>query len=199
MSVHPSPWLAAIPLATRRLVLRQPTFDDVPRLALYAGDIDVARMLVAVPHPYTEAHASAFVGDAIASNLAGDSLALALARLREPHAFIGMITFTRQGRAATIGWWLGKAYWSRGFATEAVVAMAGLAFRDPAIDLLKAGAFADNPGSLRVHEKTGFVRTGLSSRASKARGTTVSHVEMELTRDAYSALSAGPRSAKGGL
>jgi ribosomal-protein-alanine N-acetyltransferase len=199
LSASPSPWLDAVPLATRRLVLRQPTFDDVPRLALYAGDIDVARMLVAVPHPYTEAHASAFVGDVLASNLAGDSLALALARLREPHAFIGMITFTRQGRAATIGWWLGKPYWGRGFATEAVVAMAGLAFRDPAIDLLKAGAFEDNPGSLRVHEKTGFVRTGLSSRASKARGTTVSHVEMDLTREAFGALSLAPASAKGGV
>lgn len=191
------PFLPHVPLTTRRLVLRQPSFDDVPRLALYAGDIDVARMLVAVPHPYTEAHASAFVGDVLASNLAGDSLALA--RLREPHAFIGMITFTRQGRAATIGWWLGKPYWGRGFATEAVVAMAGLAFRDPAIDLLKAGAFEDNPGSLRVHEKTGFVRTGLSSRASKARGTTVSHVEMELTREAFAALSLAPTSAKGGV
>ena len=88
-------WIGALPVETRRLVLRQPTFADVPRLALYAGDIDVARMLVAVPHPYTEAHASAFIGDVLASNRTGDSLALAVARQREPHALIGMITFTR--------------------------------------------------------------------------------------------------------
>ena len=197
MSAAASPWLDAVPLQTRRLMLRQPTFADVPRLALYAGDLDVARMLVAVPHPYTQAHASAFVGDVLASNLTGDSLALAVARLREPHAAIGMISFTREGRAATIGWWMGKPYWGRGFATEAVVAMAGLAFRDPAIDVLKAGAFEDNPGSLRVHEKTGFVRTGLAPRASAARGGTVTQVEMELTRDAFQALSPAAGRLKG--
>jgi len=190
-------WCADLPMESRRLVLRQPTFADVPRLALYAGDFDVARMLVAVPHPYTEAHASAFVGDVLASNLTGDSLALAVARLREPHACIGMITFTRQGKAATIGWWLGKPYWGRGFATEAVIAMAGLAFRDPAIDVLKAGAFEDNPGSLRVHEKTGFVRTGLAPRTSAARGGTVMQVEMELTREAFQALSPTAGGLKG--
>ncbi len=198
LSASPSPWLGAVPLATRRLVLRQPTFDDVPRLALYAGDIDVARMLVAVPHPYTEAHASAFIGDVLASNATGESLALVVARQKEPHALVGLVSVTREGSRATIGWWLGKPYWGRGFATESVLAMAGLAFRDPSVDLLKAGAFEDNPGSLRVHEKTGFVRTGLSTRASKARGTTVSHVEMELTREAFAALSLAPASAKGG-
>ncbi len=185
----PSPWLSAAPLETRRLVLRQPTFADVSRIALYAGDLDVARMLVAVPHPYSEAHASAFIGDVLAANPAGGSLALAVARLREPHAAIGMITFTREGAAATIGWWFGKPYWGRGFATEAVVAMAGLAFRDPAVSVLKAGAFEDNPASLRVHEKAGFVRTGTAPRTSAARGGTVTQIDMELTRQGYEALS----------
>ena len=191
----PSPWLSAVPLETRRLVLRQPTFADVPRIALYAGDFDVARMLVAVPHPYTEAHASAFTGDVLASNLAGDSLALAVARLRERHAAIGMVTFTRDGPTATIGWWFGKPYWGRGFATEAVIAMARLAFTDPSVRTLAAGAFEDNPASLRVHEKVGFIRTGLAPRTSAARGGTVMQVEMALTREAFEALSP----AQGGL
>lgn len=193
----PSPWLSAVPLETRRLVLRQPTFADVPRIALYAGDFDVARMLVAVPHPYTEAHASAFTGDVLASNLAGDSLALAVARLREPHAAIGMVTFTRDGPTATIGWWFGKPYWGRGFATEAVIAMARLAFTDPSVRTLAAGAFEDNPASLRVHEKVGFVRTGLAPRTSAARGGTVMQVEMELTREAFQALSPAAGGLKG--
>lgn len=190
-------WYGAVPHETRRLVLREPAFADVPRLALYAGDMDVARMLVAVPHPYTEAHGSAFVGDILTSNAAGDSLGLAIARQREPHAFIGMITFTLHGPVATIGWWLGKPYWGRGFATEAVIAMAGLAFRDPGIARLQAGAFEDNPASLRVHEKAGFVRTGVTKGASAARSGTVTQIEMELTREAFAALSPRAAGAKG--
>lgn len=189
-------WHGAVPHETRRLVLRAPVFADVPRLALYAGDRDVSRMLVAVPHPYTEAHASAFVGDILASNLAGDSLGLAIARKREPHAFIGMITVTRDGHAATIGWWLGKPYWGKGLATEAVLAMIHLAFLDPGITVLRAGAFEDNPASLRVHEKTGFARTGLTTRHSAARGGAITQIEMELTRDAFAALSRRPAEAK---
>ncbi len=198
LSASPSPWLGAVPLATRRLVLRQPTFDDVPRLALYAGDIDVARMLVAVPHPYTEAHASAFVGDVLASNATGESLALVVARQKEPHALVGLVSVTREDRCATMGWWFGRPYWGRGFATEAVTAMIGLAFRRPDIDGLAAGAFADNPASLRVQEKAGFVRTGESRRWSAARGGEVTQIDMILTREAFAALSLAPASAKGG-
>lgn len=198
MSSPPAlPWLAAVPLATRRLVLRQPGFADVPRLALYAGDIAVARMLVAVPHPYGEAHASAFIGDVLASNLTGSSLALAVARQKEPHALIGVISYSREGGGATIGWWFGRPYWGRGFATEAVTAMAGLAFLDPQIDVLVAGAFADNPGSLRVQEKTGFVRTGESLRRSVARGGEVTQIDMTLTRVAFAALSGRAPGAMG--
>ncbi|MGQ3354447.1 MAG: GNAT family N-acetyltransferase [Phreatobacter sp.] len=197
LSASPSSWLDAVPLTTRRLVLRQPTFADVPRLALYAGDFDVARMLVAVPHPYAEAHASAFIGDVLASNATGDSLALVVARLKEPHALVGLVSVTREGRGATMGWWFGRPYWGRGFATEAVGGMTGLAFRHPGIDSLAAGAFADNPASLRVQEKAGFVRTGESLRQSAARGGKVTQIDMILTRDAYAALSAQPRSAKG--
>ncbi len=193
------PFLPHVPLTTRRLVLRQPSFDDVPRLALYAGDIDVARMLVAVPHPYTEAHASAFVGDVLASNLAGDSLALALARLREPHAFYRHDHLHPAGegcdhRLVARQALLGSRLRHRGGGRHGGPRLPRPCHRPP-----QAGAFEDNPGSLRVHEKTGFVRTGLSSRASKARGTTVSHVEMELTREAFAALSLAPASAKGGV
>ncbi len=181
------PFLPHVPLTTKRLVLRQPSFDDVPRLARLAGDRDVARMLLAVPHPYTEAHASAFIGDVLASNLTGDSLALAVARAKESHALIGLVSFSRRGDTAAIGWWFGKPFWGKGFATEAVRAVLSLAFRDPAIQRLEAGAFVDNPASLRVQEKLGFRRTGEGMKASLARGADVPHVDMSLTREAFEA------------
>jgi ribosomal-protein-alanine N-acetyltransferase len=184
-----SPWPGAAPVETRRLVLRGPTFDDVARIALYAGDVRVARMLVPVPHPYSPAHASAFVSDILASNGTGEALGLAIARRKEPDKLIGMTSFTLHGGAATIGWWLGPPYWGKGFATEAVAAVIAVAFRDPRVNVLKAGAFADNPASLRVHDKTGFVRTGLAERYSQGRGETVTQVEMALTRTAFEALS----------
>lgn len=178
-------WAAALPAETRRLVLRAPDFDDVPRIALYAGDLTVARMVVAVPHPYTRAHASAFVGDMLATNQSGTGLALAVARRKEPAALVGLVSFTLSGAGtATIGWWFGPPYWGRGFASESVEAAIRLAFLNPALDRLTAGAFAENLASLRVQEKLGFVRTGLSERHSLARGGMVAHVDTVLTRTA---------------
>jgi RimJ/RimL family protein N-acetyltransferase len=180
-----SPWLAAVPLETRRLVLRAFAFPDVPRIARYAGDLAVSRMLARVPHPYTEAHASAFIGDMLASNVTGDGLGLAIARKKEPGALIGSISFTRAGASAEIGWWLGPPYWARGLATEAVAAMVGLAFRDETLEKLTAGAFAGNAASLRVQEKLGFAQVGAGERESLARGGLAAHVETELTRAAF--------------
>lgn len=185
------PWLAATPLETRRLVLRAFDFADVPRIARYAGDLAVSRMLARVPHPYTEAHASAFIGDMLASNATGDGLGLAIARRKEPGALIGSVSFTRAGPAAPeatsaeIGWWLGPPYWGRGFATEAVSAMIALAFSDPALERLTAGAFAGNAASLRVQEKLGFVRIGTSEKESLAQGALLAHVDMELSRATF--------------
>jgi ribosomal-protein-alanine N-acetyltransferase len=181
-------WLDSVPVESRRLVLRPPSFDDVRRIALYAGDLRVAGMVVAVPHPYTEAHASAFVGDVIATNQSGGGLGLAVARRKEPTALAGMISFTlREAGSATIGWWFGPPYWGRGFATESVEAAIRLAFFDPALERLTAGAFAENAASLRVQEKLGFIRVGTSERTSLARPGVIPHVDTVLTREAFAA------------
>jgi ribosomal-protein-alanine N-acetyltransferase len=185
MPAFPS-WPGALPVETQRLVLRPPTFDDVRRIALYAGDIKVAGMVVAVPHPYTEAHASAFVGDIIATNQSGGGLGLAVARRREPAALIGMISFTLRGAgSATIGWWFGPPYWGRGFASESVEAAIRLAFLNPAVERLTAGAFSENAASLRVQDKLGFTRVGTSERASLARKGLIPHTDTILTREAF--------------
>lgn len=180
------PWRDAAPVTTRRLALRHVCFDDAPRILGYAGDPAVSRMLAVVPHPYTPAHASAFIGDAMASNAAGDGLVLAVARRREAGALIGVISFARRSdTVAEIGWWLGKPYWGKGFATEAVAAMVEIAFRDPTLAALSAGAFADNAASLRIQDKIGFVRTGADEKHSLARGGLSPHVATTLTREAF--------------
>jgi ribosomal-protein-alanine N-acetyltransferase len=188
-------WQSAAPAETRRLVLRDFTFEDVPRIARYAADPKVSRMLAIVPFPYTEAHASAFVGDVLASNATGDGLGLAIARKKEPGALIGIISFARDGDTAEIGWWLGPPYWGKGFASEAVMAMIAIAFRDPSLKALTAGAFADNPASLRVQDKAGFTPLGMRQRPSLARGEEAAHVDTILTRQDYEAAIHGSASA----
>jgi ribosomal-protein-alanine N-acetyltransferase len=62
--------------------------------------------------------------------------------------------------SAEIGYWLGESTWGRGVATEAVTAVTAEAFRQFDITRLYALPFADHAASVRVLEKSGYVREG---------------------------------------
>jgi RimJ/RimL family protein N-acetyltransferase len=72
-----------------------------------------------------------------------------------------------------MGYWIARAYWGRGFATEACSALVEIA-RALGLARLEGSHFLDNPASARVLEKLGFEPTGLiAPRMSCARGTEV--------------------------
>ncbi|MBN8938343.1 MAG: GNAT family N-acetyltransferase [Rhizobiales bacterium] len=186
-----SPWYAQIPIATARLTLRDLDPADAPRIVRYVGDIKVARMLAAVPLPYGPADALDFITGMREANAGGQGLGLAISETRDPDALIGVISFTGTVAAAEIGWWLGRPYWGRGFATEAAGALVRAAFREPRLQRLTAGAFFDNPASLHVQDKVGFARTGESQRHNLARDGLVRHIDTEITRAMFLAMPPG--------
>lgn len=71
-----------------------------------------------------------------------------------------------------IGYWIGKEYWGRGIATEALAAFLLLETRRP----LLAYAARDNVASIRVLEKCGFVRSGEGKAFANARGMEIDEV-----------------------
>ena len=76
----------------------------------------------------------------------------------------------RPSGAVELGYWVARAHWGRGFATEAGRALIEIAYT-LGLAQLEASHFVDNPASGRVLEKLGFVATGLSApRYSCARG-----------------------------
>lgn len=145
----------------------------------------MARMLTPIPLPFDESHAAAFVGDILASNRADGGLGIVVARAKMPQRAIGLASFAGEGDCAEIGWWFAPSVWGKGFATEAIDALIGIAFALPRLQRLTAGAFADNPASLRVHVKLGFSTDRVREKFSVARNSASPHVDMSLTRDAY--------------
>jgi RimJ/RimL family protein N-acetyltransferase len=63
-----------------------------------------------------------------------------------------VVSFLRDG-VREVGYWLDRAYWGRGVATEALSAFLKIEERRP----LYAGVARHNVGSLRVLQKCGFV------------------------------------------
>ena len=80
---------------------------------------------------------------------------------------IGMELHTDVERvSAEIGYWLGKEYWHRGIATDALKGVTAEAFKRFDLTRLYAVPFADHIASVRVLEKAGYVREGHLRRSA---------------------------------
>ncbi len=68
-----------------------------------------------------------------------------------------------------IGYMIASQFWGRGITTNAVAHLLEK-LRDHGGKTATAGAFFDNPASMRVLEKNGFMRVGQEMHFSQARG-----------------------------
>lgn len=163
-------------IETARLVLRPPTAADLDDIVAEINDVAVVRMLARVPFPYSHADAEDFLAW---SRMSRNDINLVVAK---DGRVIGCAGINDVAGTCEFGYWLGKAHWRQGLATEASRAFLAFCFGELGMDKIRAGAFADNPSSLRVQEKLGFTRTGVSLRRSLARGREVEHIDTVLTR-----------------
>jgi [ribosomal protein S5]-alanine N-acetyltransferase len=140
---------------------------DLDALVLHANDADVARQLRdRFPHPYTRAHAVAFIQYAVEESASN----LAIEVDGEAAGAIGFIPGRDIERySAEIGYWLGRKYWGRGIATDALRTLTEHLFREGDVLRLFALPFADNAASARVLEKAGYVCEG-RLRSSSVKG-----------------------------
>ena len=76
-------------------------------------------------------------------------------------------------RSAEIGYWLGRAVWGRGIATEALRAVTAWAFAHHDLVRLQACVFEWNPASERVLEKAGYVREATLKQAVSKDDATI--------------------------
>lgn len=151
--IEPSPVVE-----TRRLALRSPGVRDVHRLAQLANDADIARMTLRMPHPFGVQDAEDFIAGVDAQD---PSRARTFLIEHEDHGPVGVIgLFEDRDVAPEVGYWIGRPFWGRGYATEALEAATVWASRAWKRRALTAGHFTDNPASGRVLEKAGFLYTG---------------------------------------
>jgi RimJ/RimL family protein N-acetyltransferase len=153
---------------TERLLLRPGWAEDAPALARAIADEAVVRNLATAPWPYELADAEAFLAsprDPVMPTF------LITERTDGPPRIVGSCGLARRPSGAVeLGYWIARAHWGKGFATEAGRALIEIA-RALKLPRLEASHFLDNPASGRVLEKLGFIPTGMSAtRYSCARG-----------------------------
>ncbi|HEY5610095.1 MAG TPA: GNAT family N-acetyltransferase [Thermoanaerobaculia bacterium] len=147
-------------LSTPRLLLR--TFDesDLDGLTHLVGAREVASTTLEIPHPYTREMAEAWLRESREKIASGESVSYAIVAESQLVGSVGLKVKADHARAE-LGYWIGLAYWGRGYATEAARAMLEYGFDVMGLNRIFAGYFPRNPASGRVLEKIGMKRDGV--------------------------------------
>jgi RimJ/RimL family protein N-acetyltransferase len=144
-----------VSIVGRTCRLRQWFGSDADPLVPLANDPYVARYLGHVfPQPYTRADAERWLREQSATDTLRNFAIEANGELAGGIGFI-IGTGERAGTAA-LGYWLGRRFWGRGIATEAVQTVTQWAFDALRLRRVWANVMDPNVASARVLEKAGF-------------------------------------------
>jgi RimJ/RimL family protein N-acetyltransferase len=143
-------------IETDRLTIRRLRLSDAARVSAFTCDPGVVHMTGRIPLQNPEVAAEGWILILLARAPLGKEHVFAVEL--EGEGLIGCIgAHAQESGAFEFGYWFGRPYWGKGYASEAARAVAAEAQE---LGPLEAGHFVDNPASGRVLEKAGFVYTG---------------------------------------
>lgn len=146
-------------IETERCLLRLPEMEDAPAISRYCGEYDVAKNTARIPHPYPALAAEMWVLMTRAGWTPQGNQSLTVEH--DGQVIGGGGVFKRRPDADwELGYWIGRPWWGKGFATEIGQALVELGTKTLGACVLTAAHADDNPASGRVLEKLGFAYTG---------------------------------------
>lgn len=152
-------------LTTERLLLRPFTLADAPEVQRLAGEREIAATTAAIPHPYPDGAAEAWIETHAGRFAQGEGAAFAVTR-RADSALLGVVglEINAEMQRAELGYWIGKPYWNQGYGSEAAAAVVRFALTDLGLRRVFARHFSGNPASGRVMQKIGMRHEGTLRR-----------------------------------
>jgi RimJ/RimL family protein N-acetyltransferase len=146
------------PLVTERLLLRRSAPEDAEAIAAYRSDPDVYRHQ---GWERTDAEGIRAELEEIAGRAPGEPGGWAQLSVEERESGrlvgdVGLAPADGEPGVIKVGYTIAPAFQGRGYATEAVAALAAYAFDRLGAEVLRAYASAENLPSIRVAEKVGM-------------------------------------------
>jgi 8-oxo-dGTP diphosphatase len=163
--------MAQLPLETERLLLRTYGQDDAPYIAVLLDDPVMADFLMVTPQPFVEFDARQMVKAAWRRLTTGRGFDLLIVA-KDGGAVLGGVGVGLHDEAtrAELGFWIGRAHWGHGYATEATSRMVGFARDALGVARVTATVGEGNAASRRVLDKLGFIETGRGERKVPSTG-----------------------------
>jgi RimJ/RimL family protein N-acetyltransferase len=143
------------------LRVRIPRESDAPALFREASDPQVTQWFSWGPYA-SEAEARSYLARLAPQRARGEHLDLVVEHLDAgPIGISGLSEFVRRDRRATIGSWLGRAWWGTGANQEAKALVCHLAFTLLGLDRVGAYSNVEHERSQRALQRIGFQREGV--------------------------------------
>lgn len=164
-------------ITTSRLIIRPMHLPDAASTAQNADNPLIAKyMSLAFPSPYTLERAEGWINMNTALPY---QEAFVICERSSPHVVIGGIGFTAgadvYAHTGEVGYWMGQAYWGKGYMTEVLGSFTRWVFENwnkdgKRIRRICGHVFSSNVGSIRCFEKCGFAHEGLMKGHAEKHG-----------------------------
>lgn len=152
--------LRNLPLRSERLTLRKLKLKDIEPVYNILLDREVSRNIGVPGEKYYLKYARGYVRQSQIRLRKLKEFELAVER-NEDSQFIGAVGLffiSHRHKTGWIGYWFGRSFWRRGYASESVKILCDFAFRVLDLHHLTAEVFGYNQASMRLLEKLGWTR-----------------------------------------
>ncbi len=147
-------------LETERLILRPLDLTDAGAVQKFAGNYNIAKSTMNIPHPYEDGMAEAWIDSQDKKWTEEDLVNFAIIN-KSTDQLMGVVGLVaRKETTAGIGYWIGEPFWRNGYCTEATKALIDFCFKHLNINRLEAEYLVTNPASGRVMQKAGMTFKG---------------------------------------
>lgn len=141
-----------------KVTIRPIEEKDIQDIYNNAKDKEIARF-TRVPHPYKVKDAKAYVNDS--QKKWKDNTDYSFAIIEKKHQkLVGTISLkdvSLEKKTAEIGYWIGKEYWKRGYANDALLTIEQFA-KEKGIKKIYAYVMPENNVSLHLLQKNSYIK-----------------------------------------
>ncbi len=141
--------------------------EDAGDVQALAGNKNVSQTTLNIPYPYKQGEGARWISThADAWNNKTGAVFAIIEKSR--NSLIGAISLVKiVGENAELGYWIGEAYWNKGYCTEAAKSFAQFAFTNLRVKKIVAEHLSSNPASGRVMQNAGMAHIGQTRKPDR--------------------------------
>ena len=147
---------------TKRLFMRAYQKEDMLKVYKVINDPNIYATTLQIPYPYPKERLETWFYFMQKNEAYGKGYECGIFLQDEYVGHVGLVNIDASHHCAEITYFIGKAYWGKGYATEAVKAMVKFGFENLHLERIVGRAMCHNQSSIRVLEKSGFLFEGIA-------------------------------------